>query len=956
MADQTQTPASPQAPAPITQQVLINPQTGLAESFDPQTAQAKLQSGYEVPLHDAQGNPFSAPFAKAQQLVSQGTLREPTQNELEEWVQKGKYQTTSNKAMAAAEAAARGAFGPLATFAETGLGVNPQDIQNRERYNRDIALPTELGTMGALTAASFGLFGEARAGMAAATLPGLIGKAGEAASGAVKATGTFGTLAKAATMGAVESGLYEAQNQVSEKILGSPEATAEHMMASIGLSAALGGGFGIALTPITAGINKALGMSAGFLGRTQEAANPEAIDSWINASGMGTEERNTVLEKLKDLKPNVDEIDKAGSLLGVEPMEMQRSNSTFIQNLQQSILNEEGTWTGIKTAQRADKVFDGIKQGVTDALGETTDLTKNQIGGELKNGLMQTLSEEAKPINSLYQAVKETSGRVPIAPDALESVSQEIPNIEGLTTSAGVPISESSPGYQLANRVSGELAKGHLQNVDDLRLYMQRLGQDTIGQPELRYTAGQIRDKLENVLESSIVKTAKASGDPRFEQLLADYTNSKEVYSQFRDKLDTLGGVLGKKLRKGEGLSAFQDFLEGSTNEKIADKLFTKNNADFLSFLKENFPEQADLLGQMKRSQFRDMFDAHGSARTLSEINKLEPEIKQFLFRPEQLEKLKAADTLLSAFPKNINPSGTAKTLRLIDLFRHPAGLAVSEIASRAKKFLIESLVRTSPQDAPLISGMLGIHKIGTKTLIGIEKSAAGLLGYGDTQLRKPNYSSSELHPDEEKITQFTEDPDSLVDHLSQHTETMASYLPETTMGLSNVASRAISFLQSQRPNLQKNAPLDLDKSPSKSDIAKFNESHALLNDPMSIFAHVKNGSLNQNHMNLMKTVYPSVLTNMQKETMRNLEKYQSEDNPKPLPYRLKLGLSTLLGQNMDSSLNFLSANQSTLTGISMAQAATNQPPKASKSGMSKMKMSMRDETKAQQALERARA
>jgi hypothetical protein len=574
------------------QQVLVNPQTGLAEGVDPTEVQAKIQAGYHLPLHNAEGKRIHAPYEEASQGIASGEYRQPDPQELTQWMTLSHYQQPEQKAIAAIEGAARGAFGPVATYTEVhGLGINPADIEARKTLNPEEAIPAEVGTMGVLTAASLGLFGEARAAMAGATIPGLISKAGKAADEGIRLTGTFGNIAKGMAAGAIESSLYSAQNNITEHILGNPDATAEHILGDIGVSAVLGAGLGGALR-----------------------------------SGAGP------LAKLS------------------------------------------------KTAEK-----------IKNAVGEET-------------------------------AFSELSGT---------------------------------------------------------------LGRAATEQPSLT------------------------------------------------EKLSEIG-------------------------------------------------------------------------------------------------------------PKD-----------LFNILTNPTKVAASKVSSLLQKYGVDSLIEHFPGQAARVGTILGAIKPGLNALSNIEQASAGMFGYGAFSALKEDASQKEFHDLYKSTEYFAQNQPELATLLANQSGSVGEHMPETMMQMSKTIANAVEYLQQNKPQLNKAAPLDMDPKANATQIAHFNDVANVVNNPLSVLNRLKDGTLSSVHIRALSSVYPNVLLKMQEETMKNLIRYQSEKRP-PLPYKMRLGLSKLFGHPMDSSLVHVGTNQVTLAGIGMAKAAMLAPQeRPSKSGMGRMKIGARDETRAQSALQR---
>ncbi len=229
--------------------VLINPQ-GLAEQVDPNTAQAALAKGYQVPLIDQEGNATSAPYEDAAKLVQSGTHQQPNPEQLQTFLDAAEYSGTGHTVKSFLRGAA-GSLLPGAGVIEAGLGGATTEEQRKEAAFHPAAHTTGevAGTVGGLLLSR------------GASAPGLIAKAGEAVAGALTGSEEAGLVAKAlklAARGAAEGGLMGASHEVNEALLGSPDATAENIWANIGKSALYGGALSLAFAPAA----EAIGMAA----------------------------------------------------------------------------------------------------------------------------------------------------------------------------------------------------------------------------------------------------------------------------------------------------------------------------------------------------------------------------------------------------------------------------------------------------------------------------------------------------------------------------------------------------------------------------------------------------------------------------------------------------------------------------------------------------------------------
>ncbi len=429
-------------------QVIVNPQSGLAEAVeDPSLVQQKLAQGYELPLHDAQGNKFSAPYEEAQNAVSSGGYRQPNPEELNNWMTQSHFQQPTEQAKTFIEGAARGIAGPLAPAMEQMMGVNPAHILARKTLNPGTALAGELTSLGIATAATGGLFGEAAASLAGASLPGIIGKAGEAASAGIEATGAFGNLARAMTTGAIESASYEAQNQMSEALIGNPHIFSEHVLADVGLSALIGGALGGA-TQLGMGPFSKLAKFSDKASELAEEFTPETKLVFNNKFGV-PKDAPLFTKVVKEgapgpnlidaLKEGATDLDKHAFIsLFRNPMKF---TADKISTLAAKITGPQIAKMFPEQAQKAASVLESFRMGVN-----TLSKIENQSAGLFGYGAFETIKPKlsSDEMNELYDRVNEIQSDPNILLDKLSKktlpMAEHLPNT---TTSLAKNVSDA---------------------------------------------------------------------------------------------------------------------------------------------------------------------------------------------------------------------------------------------------------------------------------------------------------------------------------------------------------------------------------------------------------------------------------------------------------------------------------------------------------------------------------
>lgn len=931
-------------------QVLINPQTQLAEDLDPQVAQQALQAGWHVPLVDQNGQAYAAPFEEAQKLVASGSHAQPTPDQLGYLVKQGKYSTPGQQAKTFIEGALTGLTGPVGSQVESLSGLTtPEDILNRQEFNPGTHTLGEASGMVAGLAAGDVL-------PEALNMPKLISRAGGAAAEAINATGTFGKAAQLAVQGAVEGSLYEASHQANEALLGDHNLTAESMLSQMGMSAALGGGLNLALAPVLHGIGKASALGKAFF------------------SGAGPEEEQAIIKGLSEKKPNADEIQAAANRLGAPVLDSQLSGSKAVQDWESASINTPRSWPNIKLAQKAKQGYEAATSAINDALGTPMDMSKAQVGSMIAEGITNELEGEYAPIREFF-AQNEAAGRqIPIAPELSKSTSDDLFKIEDILGSNGKPLSERSPNYKLVQRVAEELP--NISTVKDAMSYKQLLAKDTAGITDgnLRYTVGQVMKKIDGMVNESIIKV---SDNP--EALRQAISETNQYYGNLKQELEQVGqNLIGKKIRPRQGIDTLVNYLRETPPEIIANKMFTKENSRFLNLLQERFPDQANIVGQFQRDKLRDIglkFSKDGQIlpnAILKEIDKYEPEAKNFLFPQDKLQKIQDADTYLRAMPDKVNPSGTASTQNILGMFNpfKAYETVAYNIADAAKAKAIRQLVSQDATKSSLVTALGHISDFSWRTARNLERNAGGIFGKATADLLNPKRPTmpSQSEPANEPVKMDKigtmvknqmQSPEGLANHISDATSVLANYTPKTMNSFGTAVGRGVSFLASKLPQEgQKLAPLDEPMEVSNTEIAKFNRYAQMVENPMSVFKEVKNGTILPQDIETLSNVYPGLYAEMRQRITSKMVNFLAKKDS-IIPYQTRLGLSMFLGQNLDSTLapSALISNQAAIASTNMQQAMQQaQQTKPSKSGMRQMKFLASDKTAAQQAASRTRS
>lgn len=230
----------------------------------------------------------------------------------------------------------------------------------------------------------------------------------------------------------------------------------------------------------------------------------------------------------------------------------------------------------------------------------------------------------------------------------------------------------------------------------------------------------------------------------------------------------------------------------------------------------------------------------------------------------------------------------------LIDRTPNVAGLLFTE---KAMKRAAEKI-----DDIPNLLREATRPKI-SKSTIAIE----GLWRLLDPEA-KPNLNSREdatkqIEKIDEKVRTYLIDNNSFENMMGRFTYPLAEGgAPQISQALSVGTRRALQYLYAQVP--KQPAPSSpfapkIEWQPSDYEINTFAQTVQVAQNPFSVLDEFQNGTLTNNHMQALRTMFPSVAQMIQNKIFD----FASSGDQEPLTYDQRLSLSLLAGVPLDSSL-----------------------------------------------------
>jgi hypothetical protein len=289
-----------------------------------------------------------------------------------------KYGTTEQMAKTAAEGLAKGFLGHTITGAvEKGLGVNEQDIKNREETNPILHGASEVAGLGAGLLSGVGP--EAK----------LMDLAGEAAVHAAQLEAPISAVAKIgseAVKQAAEMAMLSTDNQIHKALVSDTPFSAESAIADIGLNAALGGLGGAAI---------------GSISPLWSATAGPKVESFL--SGL----KDHLNGDVKAVLPQ--EIEAATKTLGLEVDPTIRAGMSD-NPLAQRVFNNQRELQNTEILSGINKLRTDVQESVLNSTGKTADDIANYSEAQQGHSGIDTFKKEFKdkfaPAEEKYQALK----------------------------------------------------------------------------------------------------------------------------------------------------------------------------------------------------------------------------------------------------------------------------------------------------------------------------------------------------------------------------------------------------------------------------------------------------------------------------------------------------------------------------------------------------------------------
>ena len=160
------------------------------------------------------------------------------------------------------------------------------------------------------------------------------------------------------------------------------------------------------------------------------------------------------------------------------------------------------------------------------------------------------------------------------------------------------------------------------------------------------------------------------------------------------------------------------------------------------------------------------------------------------------------------------------------------------------------------------------------------------------------------LLPDHEKVHKLGEQLDALNSNpgaLMGVGAQLGHYMPGHQTALAATAQNAVNYVASQHPQPVKPGPLNAMVEPSAAQMAAYARTLQIAEQPLSTLSFLKKGTLTPKDVQDLSTLYPGAKANIVDKINHHMIEQMSKG--KSVPFRMRRGISMLMGQPMDISL-----------------------------------------------------
>jgi hypothetical protein len=424
------------------------------------------------------------------------------------------------------------------------------------------------------------------------------------------------------------------------------------------------------ISPAREGIEGAAGeLAGGALGKVARSVWPAAKTVKDAAMRVPSKFVEHFAGDPAQMKANFRQIQEATRALGAEATPGMLADSKIIQNIE-SAIESSPTLTGrsftekviepVRRAMRftADSVFKDLPNDIP-----------SDVGRSVKQGIQDELENRLTPTRAVYDKIRESTQYIPVNPTSLKRITNSFLDAHSTFPNSEQARAARAISQDLKEIVNVDMIKQYRGQVGDLYSAAQKKGDD-----HLVYVYGDLYKRLSLLEQNTMMREAiKQSRTPKEGakigmELVDELKSANKNWKKVLDDIEEVAKRSG--LKKPQSVDDFLRIIDDIPEEALADKLLNLKDKRSLEAMQNIFPDQYRIAREAKLGDLmkRTSTDGVVSPRKLvSTIEKLDDHTVEFLFGTEKKAALDNLKIVVRSFPTDVNPSGTARTLDLID-------------------------------------------------------------------------------------------------------------------------------------------------------------------------------------------------------------------------------------------------------------------------------------------------
>ena len=848
-----------------------------------------FRKGQDVIMRGEGGELYDVPPEEAGEMYQRG-YRIETGAELKERELQEEYGGVGGQVATAAHAAGNVlTFGALDYLGgEIGGKEYTDPVRKLKQANPDVHLGAELATIagsflvnpasavGKLTKLPRGVAKIGR-GVEKAVLKGL----GGAKGGLVRQA-----LAKGTSLGVgagIEGAAYGGAHFLSEVGLGETEATAENLLANVGMGMMWGGAAGMGLGAGGEILKRGLGVGANFAKRSSKSV----VNMWERATGNKAVPGLAEAIEPQILSPKVGRYAKTmGAVIREEPENIARF-------LQKGAAGKEARRIGVQSAKERDTIIRSLSDDLDNLEGMYEGAAEQMMGKmKIKNmGSIKGVKNEVAAAQEVTALIDDSvksiddmlaSGDYPgAAGGRLKKVKR---SIERHRKDLGKIKIDESYGANL-HGITDSLKR----DIGKIRKSMRVGGQplevvDVANKLDDLYTGFQ--KHLENPAYYGAVAGAQKEfnaiwtrilGRNKMGRKLREVVGAKEwrdVYATNRGSMEKFVNDLGRAKNQN-----MEDFFLSQLDDKIA---FTKTVRDTFDELPSSLTKQLDKADDLAKKMRGEYLKAH---KTVA----LQNQMGDIIQKSSQLQSILPMGAGAGLGYLLGGEEGLALGLGL-SVFTNPGRL----IQIRAA--LDRMSVGTDLKIVKSIKGYL------RKATGKVKKPVRGMLAPASLKILQGSNWGDKKTKDEtrqkaftkrsKELTEFLSNPQKTMDRISKNVGDVTEVAPNVAQAMQVKAVQSARYLYDRMPKpLGRDTLITKKFKPSDLSLAKWERIAAVVHDPDNALKSLKAGMLTVEEVDALREIYPRMYERIVVTIAEQVPELREK-----LPYKEQVQLSILFG------------------------------------------------------------